>query len=495
MSKDLKKTTPFTRVFNFSKPKEVVIVTTSRVGQKAVRLIKTWPLLSFFLALGLLLAVLTIVKIWGTPEKATEELVTETKTVRTYQIGTAPTITVQAKAEKTGIVTIMAQTAGVVREIKAFEGDAVSANKVVVSLASNYSGANAASVQKQIAAKNYQNAKDTFDTQLDLIKTRRELANKTDQNTDELNKISIDTLNRTKTQLTLSENILSLIDDTLKEQEASLPADDPQILATKQQKAQALAAVNGLKDAVANLEYTTNSSNPPAQLSDLGREIALKGLELEEKGLRLSLEISALNLKLARISESLFYPTAPFGGTVERVYVKPGQLVQPGTPLMAIAGTDQTMKVVALVSADIARKVSRYDTSRLHMPTGPIDQVPQYVATEPTDGHLFAITWCQLDAYSGQLSENDYINVEIPVGYQETLAATPFLPIDSIYQTQDEAYVFVLKGENGQGVVESRQVELGSVYGSYVQIDEGIKAGDEVILDRTVITGDKVSRL
>lgn len=477
--------------------KVTYLVTTpaKSAGRKVKTLIKTWPLMSFFGALALLLVVLSVVRILGTPEKVTEETVVEPKMVKTYQIGETPTLTVQAKAEKTGVVTIMAQTAGVVKDIKAFEGDAVSANKVVIGMASTYSGANAASVQKQIAAKSYANARDTLDTQLELINKRRELAEKTDQNADQLSNLSKDTLGRTRDQLALSENILGLIDAQLREYEATLPADDPQILATKQQKAQALAAVNGLKDAVANLDYSTTSANPPAQLADLGREIALKGLELEEKGLRLSLEISQLNLKLARIGEALYYPQAPFAGTVERVYVKPGQLVQPGTPLMAIAGTEQTMKVVALVSADVAKKVSRYETSRLYLPTGPIDQVPQYVATEPTDGNLYAITWCQLDAFSGQLAEKDLINVEIAVGYQETLTSTPFLPIDSVYQTQDEAYVFVLSGENGTGVVESRKVELGTVYGSYVQVEAGITAGDEVILDRTVITGDKAIRI
>ncbi|HEX7017873.1 MAG TPA: HlyD family efflux transporter periplasmic adaptor subunit [Patescibacteria group bacterium] len=484
----------FTRI-SLTPVKQFTLTAATSSWSRFRRTVKTWPLLSFFSALVILLALLIVVRILGTPDQVVEETVIEPKAVRTYQIGAAPTITVQAKAEKTGVVTIMAQTAGVVQEIKAFEGDAVSANKVVVSMASTYGGANSASVQKQIALKSYENARTTFDTQLELINKRRQLAEQTDQNTDQLQNISQDTLGRTRDQLALNENILSLIDDQLEELEATLPADDPLILATKQQKAQALAAVNGLKDSVANLDYTTNDDNPPTQLSNLSRDIALKGLELEEKGLQLSLEIAHLNLKLARIGEALYYPQAPFAGTVERVYVKPGQLVQPGTPLMAIAGGEQTMKVVALVSADVAKKVSRYDTSRLYLPMGAIDQVPQYVATEPTDGNLFAITWCQLDSFSNQLSENEYINVDIPVGYQETLAATPFLPIDSVYQTQDEAYVFVLQGEDGTGVVESRQVELGPVYGSYVQIEEGISAGDEVILDRTVITGDHVRRI
>ncbi len=451
-------------------------------------------MVSFFGSLAVLLVVLIVVRLLGAPKKEDKEIVSNPKSVPTYQVGQNPTITVQAKIEKSGVITVVAQTSGVVREIKAYEGNSVRSGQVLVNLSSTYGGANAAGLQRQIAEKSYQNNQDNLQSQLDIIAKRRELAEKTDGNADQLRNLSKNSLDRTRDQLALNENILDTISTNLQTLESSLPANDALILSTKQQKAQALSAVNGLKDAVANLDYSTNADQPVNRLSDLGREISLKGLALEEKGLRLSLEISELNLKLARVSEAIYYPQAPFAGTVERVFVKPGQMVQPGMPLMTLVGSQQTMKAVALVSGDVAKKVSRLEVSKIYLPSGTIEQIPQYVATEPTDGNLFAITWCQLDRFAEQLANQEYVNVEIAVGYSDSLASTPYLPLDSIFQTQDQAYVFILEGENGQGTVVSRPVKLGPVFGSFVQIEDGLSAGAEIILDRTVVSGDQVIR-
>lgn len=64
----------------------------------------------------------------------------------------------------------------------------------------------------------------------------------------------------------------------------------------------------------------------------------------------------------------------------------------------------------------------------------------------------------------------------------------PFVPLDSVYQTVDSAYVYILK--NGKAV--STKVDLGSVYGGYVEVLKGVTDGDHVILSRTVINGDSV---
>lgn len=465
------------------------------LASRTTKVITARPMISFFGALVLLTLLLSVVKVLGTPKAETQETQVAPKSVKTYQIGAQPTMTVQAKVEKTGVITIVAQTGGVVRELNATEGDQVRANQVLLNLAATYGGANPAGIQRQIAQKSFTHAKDTFDAQLTLINQRRELAEKTDHNSDELTALSRDTLARTRDQLTLNESILTALDANLQSLQSTSPATSAAVIAAQQQKAQALAAVSSLRDAVASLEYSTDADEPPTRLSDLGREVAIKGLELEEKGLRLSLEIAELNLKLTQVSEAMYYPQAPFAGTVERVFVKPGQSVQPGTPLLALAGTEQSLKTVALVSGDVAKKVSQFNTSRLYLPTGPIDQVPQYIASEPTDGSLFAITWCNLDQYADQLANQTHIMVDVPVGQSGSLSSVPFIPIDSVYQTQREAYVFVMGGNAQQGQVESRQVKLGAVFGSFVQVESGLTSGDRVILDRTVVTGDQVTAL
>ncbi len=81
---------------------------------------------------------------------------------------------------KSGVIKIVAQAPGIVSGINVYEGQEVVKGGQLLSLSSNYQGGNAAAVQAQIAKNSYNLAKDTNETQKDLINKQREIANKTD---------------------------------------------------------------------------------------------------------------------------------------------------------------------------------------------------------------------------------------------------------------------------------------------------------------------------
>ena len=60
--------------------------------------------------------------------------------------------------------------------------------------------------------------------------------------------------------------------------------------------------------------------------------------------------------------------------------------------------------------------------------------------------------------------------------------------VDSVFQTQDQAFVYVANN----GYAESRKIVLGQVLGRFVEVTKGLSEEDQVILDRFVITGDPV---
>jgi hypothetical protein len=62
------------------------------------------------------------------------------------------------------------------------------------------------------------------------------------------------------------------------------------------------------------------------------------------------------------------------------------------------------------------------------------------------------------------------------------------VPIDIIHQLQDSSYVYVV--EDGKAV--AKEVQLGVIYGSQVQVLEGLESGQAVIMNRNVIEGDRV---
>jgi multidrug efflux pump subunit AcrA (membrane-fusion protein) len=195
-------------------------------------------------------------------------------------------------------------------------------------------------------------------------------------------------------------------------------------------------------------------------------------------------------LLVSQINESIYFPTAPFSGVVQRVLVKEGQSVSPGTPLMIIAQdlSDDPISAIAFVSRDIAQRVSLIETSTLHMDDYNFDVLPSFVSTEAVQGTLYAIYYPLPDYVSKHVTDAGFITVDVPIGYPDTTTTAPFIPLDAVYQTQDKAYIFVINNNKA----EISEIKLGQVYGSFVEVVSGIRGGDRVILDRTIVQGDDV---
>lgn len=463
-----------------------------RFYRRIVSIINRYPLWTFFILLGILLLLIIAGNFLRKP-KPEEKKISPVKPVRVYSIGQAPRIRVQAQVEKSGVITINALAGGVIQKLPFKEGEHVVKGQVLTYLSSNYFGGNAPAVQTKLAQTQYTNAQDTAQTQRELIAKQKEVAEKTDENSDELRKISAQSIDETKTLISLNDDILSTLDTNLKKLEStnSGGANDAMILSTKQLKSQFLSANNQLKSALRNTEYQTNENNPPAQLSNLQKDITIKQLELQEKSIALNLEISRLQLQLARINEGLMYPAAPFSATVQRVLVKQGQAVSPGTPLVILSQDIQDDPIIAIayVSREIARKVSSLEPSTLYLGAISYTAYPSYITQDAIQGTLYGVYYPIPDNYHQFVTDKGSIEIEMPIGYYQTSSIVPYIPIDAVYQSQNESYVYVVVNNTA----ESRRIILGEVYGQYVQVVSGLKTGDRIIESRNVIAGDKVS--
>lgn len=459
--------------------------------KKAGQIIDRRPLTSFFVVLVILFALIVVGSFLRKPQP---EAVTATieKDVVTYSVGSAPTVKVQAQIEKSGVIKIVATTPGIVSYVNVTEGQEVTKGTTLVGLASNYQGGSAASVQREIAYATNKNAKDTYDIQKDLIKRQRELADKSDANTDQLRDITSKSIDETKSLLNLNQEIVGTLNVTLADLVTTNVggANDAQILQTKQIISQYQSAVNQLQSGVRSTEFQAAGDKPPADLSNMSKDLTQKQLDLQEKALTLSLEVSGLQLKLAQIMESSMYPVSPFDGVVERVYVTPGESVNPGTPLALIHGA-QKLKAVARVPREIAQKISQVDVATLTIDGKSYKTVSSYISTEATDGSLYSVIFDVPTDFQNNLSNNEYITVELPVGYASTSTAVPFIPIDAIYQSTEASYIFVINN----GKATNKKIVLGPIVGQYAQVESGLSNGDEIIITRTVVNGDSVRRV
>lgn len=447
------------------------------------------PLAFFYLSIAVLVGLIVLGNILREPAAEPKETTKAPLNVATYTLGGAPQVTVTGEIEKSGVVTIVALTQGVVQKRNYQEGDPVAKGAVLMNLASNYHGGNAMSTQRQLAGVQYQQVLDTYDAQKDLIEKQKESARKMDAQSGELREITEDSLSETRDLISLNSSIISKLNDNLEILEADPVTNADAILATKQAKSQFLAAQAQSKSALRQSEYQSDNENEPAELSQLQLDIAIKQLDLQAKMLDVQKEVSRLQLSLARITEGMTTPAAPFSGVVQRVFVKVGEVVNPGTPLAIVSQVeDDPITVVAYVSRDIAQKISTTEPALITIRDEKIEVIPHYVTADAIDTGLYAVYFALPDSYISKVTDKDHALVHLNLMSDDPQSTVPYIPLDSIHQTSTSAYVFVVE----DGKAKAHNVELGSVFGSLVQVT-GLSRQETIILDRTVTEGTEVT--
>jgi len=447
------------------------------------------PLLFFYVSLIALVLLIVAGNILRKPAPELKDTVKIPQEVEVYTLGKAPYISVTAEIEKSGVIKIVALTSGVVQNIAVREGSEIAKGAILMRLASNYQGGNAFSAQRQLAAVQYQHALDTFEAQKDIIAKQKESAQKMDGQSSDLRKITQDSLSETKSLISLNSSIISKLDSNLSVLEADPVTNAETILATKQIKSQFLSAQNQMNSSLRQAEYQSSDNNEPAQLSQLQREITVKQLDLQEKMLSVQKEASRLQLTLARISEGMTTPAAPFSGVVQRVFVKVGQVVNPGTPLAIVSQTkDDPITVVAYVSRDIAQKISTSEPAEIVIRDEKVSLVPHFVSQDAIDNGLYAVYFVLPDSYLSKVADKDHVTVRLSLVADTTATTVPYIPIDAVHQTANSAFVFIEK----DGKATAHKVTLGTVFGSLIQVT-GLSTNDAIILDRTVTEGTLVT--
>lgn len=403
--------------------------------------------------------------------------------VRTYDIGETPRVEYLAQVANKGVITIVAQTNGVVQQLPVGVGDSVYRGQNVTNLSTSYGGGNALVLQRQLAQKQFEFARDTYQTELEITADRRRIAEESFENADTLREISEKTKSDTEDLIDLNDTIL----DTIEEQ-IDAASTSAELQAARQLKSQLLSANVQLKNSQRTLDFTSDEDNAPAQLQELNKSVALKQLAIAEQSLQLNKEVSELNYKLARVNESLSFPSAPFAGVVQRVHVRPGQSVSPGTPLVTIDCDAAALEATALVPAEVAAQITALEPARIQLRDTTIELYPTFISTEATHGQQFSVVFSLPESLDASVTDKEFVTISLPVGTADTSAAIPLVPLEAVHQTEQQASVFVLEDDRAI----SQVVDLGRVYGGYVVIESGITPGQRIILDRFVVADQLV---
>jgi len=185
------------------------------------------------------------------------------------------------------------------------------------------------------------------------------------------------------------------------------------------------------------------------------------------------------------------YPAAPFTGVVEKVYVRAGQIVNPGTLLATIVASNSENILKVQTTAPIARSILATEPSSITIKGETISLLPTYISSEATDGMLHSLSYV-LPAESAWLTNSEYISVRVPVGPEKIIVNDPFVPLDALYQTAKNAYVYVVAEDEKGKYAQAKEVTLGEVSGEYVAVWAGVGIDDVVIISRTILEGDRI---
>ena len=225
--------------------------------------------------------------------------------------------------------------------------------------------------------------------------------------------------------------------------------------------------------------------------SDEENAIARKQVTIQKRNLELNRDTIDLTLEKAQIADALHYPSAPTKGIVEKIYVKPGERVQVGTPLISFLTDNDSVTLEMMVSLNVAKMISVNEPSFVEINNLRIEVTPIYISREATDGQQYSVLYSMPKEYADQVANQGFVDVRVPLENSAANKFAPMVPIDAVQLTQDEAYVFLFV----DGVAESRKVKLGNVYGEFVQIVEGLERNEEIVLNRNVFHGDRISKI
>lgn len=445
------------------------------------------PIRSLIISLILLLALLFAGQKLSSINNNEKQDIADIKEVEVFYIGEAPSVTLSGKIKKTQNLDIVAQTSGIVSRVNVSNGQNVYKGTNLLSIGTNYYGSSALSTQKTLAETQYNNLKNTFDLQKDIISKQRDLANENNSLSDDLRDISEQAATGTRDLISVNEVIVAELEDRLETLENTNVggSNDDLILTTLQLKSQFLAGLNSAKSTLNTLELDEDNE-AKSKISTDQKELAIKQLDLQEKALKLSLETSKLSLDLAKINESLAYPAAPFNATVVKIHVNPGAAVQPGQRLVTISGSNNETTLELEVTKEIASLASQTLVSTIEINGAKYELTPTYISTESTNNNLYTIIY-QLPN-DLEVSENQVVSVQVPLSYPDGIDSFVNVPIDAVHLNQDSAFIYVINNN----VAQSKEVTIGNINGNFIEITSGLTDQEAIIINRDIVDGDNV---
>lgn len=170
--------------------------------------------------------------------------------------------------------------------------------------------------------------------------------------------------------------------------------------------------------------------------------------------------------------------TSPMDGIVRRMDAKIGLQLSVGDPIAEILELDRLKGVIGIPESDItaARKLDRVEITIQALNNRKISAKTHFLSPSPeTIARLYNLELV-IDNKAGDIFAGMFIRADI---VKQTIENTLAIPFYSVISRNDEQFVYI--EENG--VAKKRTVQLGIMEKWMVQITDGLKPGDRLIIE------------
>ncbi len=184
---------------------------------------------------------------------------------------------------------------------------------------------------------------------------------------------------------------------------------------------------------------------------------------------------------VAKTQSGFFVVTAPYAGVVSEVSVALGDMAMPGRPLLSVYDP-AALRISAAVPQSLLAGLGGKPVLQFEIPGLPDQEfkpVPaQVLPTVDASTHTAQVRLPLAEGIKGVVP-GMFARIRLPAAASEQ-GFRLFVPVSAVQRRAEMTGVYVV---DGKGLALLRQVRLGRVQGSLVEVLSGVQKGDQVAVD------------
>lgn len=187
---------------------------------------------------------------------------------------------------------------------------------------------------------------------------------------------------------------------------------------------------------------------------------------------------------------------APFTGRVEERFVSTGELINPGMPVIRLVNTE-VVRITAGVPERYAGQITEGSPVIINLRAGNgvvLDSEITFAGNVIDSATRTLPVEIELSNTDGIIKPEMVVDIQVK---RESIENAIIVPRTAIVRDETGTNLFVAKNENGVKVAELLPVTTGFSSGPIIEILEGLRDGDEVVISgiSTLSEGDRLNIL